>query len=84
MKRLPNPPSHTPCARRQAKNAVIGGVQLGFSSHIWCDPCAERWFVAVNEEAKMNKMTYMPPDDPMVSYETLWLWEDLGVADQRR
>src|ERR1700756_3679282 len=28
MKRLPNPPSHTPCARRQAKNAVIGGVQL--------------------------------------------------------
>src|ERR1700756_5489222 len=31
MKRLPNPPSHTPCARRQAKNAVIGGVQLGAS-----------------------------------------------------
>src|ERR1700739_3264646 len=28
MKRLPNPPSHTPCARRQAKNAGIGGVQL--------------------------------------------------------
>jgi hypothetical protein len=31
-----------------------------------------------------NHMAHMPPDDPMASYETLWLWEDLGVADQRR
>ena len=31
-----------------------------------------------------NRVAHMPPDDPMASYETLWLWEDLGVADQRR
>jgi hypothetical protein len=31
-----------------------------------------------------NHVAHMPPDDPMASYETLWLWEDLGVADQRR
>jgi hypothetical protein len=31
-----------------------------------------------------NRMAHMPPDDPMASYETIWLWEDLGVADQRR
>lgn len=34
MKRLPNPPSHTPCARRQAKNAVIGGVQTLYNRFI--------------------------------------------------
>jgi hypothetical protein len=31
-----------------------------------------------------NHMAHMPPNDPMASYETLWLWEELGVADQRR
>jgi uncharacterized protein (DUF2384 family) len=31
-----------------------------------------------------NHMAHMPPDDPMASYETPWLWKDLGVADLRR
>lgn len=31
-----------------------------------------------------NRIAHAPPDDPMASYETLWMWEELGVADQRR
>jgi hypothetical protein len=31
-----------------------------------------------------NRMAHMPSDDPMASYETRWLWEELGVVDRRR
>ena len=31
-----------------------------------------------------NHSAKMPKDDPMATYDFTWLWEKLGLADQRR
>ena len=31
-----------------------------------------------------NHSAKMPDSDPMASYDFTWLWEKLGLADQRR
>ncbi len=30
-----------------------------------------------------NHMAHMSSDDPMASYETLWVWEEMGLAGER-